>query len=773
MQKQTQQFTQELLQHINDIVESTPEISVSELSRSICERENWRSKNGSLKEMSCRKALNELEAKGLIKLPKKAEAYRFSKKNCNKVPPELPDLASGSYCLKDLGKIEVIPIVSRHRKESRIWNALMEHYHYLGAGPLCGAQIRYLIKSETLGWLGGFAFNSATLKLKSRDEWIGWDERARSENLERVVCNSRFLILPALKVKNLATHTISLCLNRLTIDWQERYHDKPVLVETFVDPTRFIGTCYQASNWHYLGNTAGRRSRFANGKCANHAKAIYAYPLCSDWRAILIAKSPSQLSFPKRQVEPTDWVENEFAGIEVYDDRLKERLLTVARDFAAQPGAAIPQACGGSEAKTKGAYRFFNNKQITMDVVLKPHIESTLERLQSHPVVLSVQDTTTLNYTTLKEAQGLGPINTSKDGGVGLVLHDTMAFSVSGTPLGLLDVQCWARDKDDVGKSQRRRTLPIEEKESFKWIKSFQATSTIQALCPTTQLVSVGDRESDLHELFYAAVSDPNGTKLLIRSERSRKRKTEEAKLWEEIPNRPIQGYQTLYVPKQGKRLARTAKLSVRYGQVTLVAPRSCSKLPNVESWAVYVKEEDCSPDIKDPLEWMLLTTVEVNNLEQAVERTSWYACRWGIETYHRTFKSGCRIEDRRLNSAPRLESCIAIDLVIAWRIFWLTKQSRDTPDASCEDYFNTDEYQVLSYYAETLKKKTKRDAALTLKDAVITIASLGGFIQRKDRIHPGTTTLWRGLQRLQDIVHGFQAGVQAAAAMQKQREGP
>jgi hypothetical protein len=644
----------------------------------------------------------------------------------------------------------------------------MEGYHYLGRGPLCGAQIRYLVRSAVKGWVGGLSFSSATWRLKSRDEWIGWSEGARRANLERVVCNSRFLILPTVEVANLASHVLSLNVSRLSEDWLERYGYEPVLCETFVDSQQYAGTCYRAANWVHVGQTAGLREGFSNGKVSTGKKEIYMYPLRRDWKETLCREPEQPITIRLPIEEATDWAEEEFGSVEMYDERLSVRLCTLARDFFAQPGVLVPQACSGSEAKTKAAYRFFDNKRVDMKTLLKGHVEATARRVREHEVVLAVQDTTTLNYTAHPSTEGLGPINTKKDAGMGLILHDTMAFSEQGTPLGLLDVQCWARDEEDAGKSAKRYDLPIEEKESIKWLNSYRAVNEVQRLCPETMLVSVGDREADIHELFHEAEQTQSGPKLLIRAERSRNRKLEppeQSYLWEKMATEPVAGHSEVSIPRRGSRAARTARLEVRYAQVSLRAPKR-TNLPPVKMWAVHALEVDHGPLVKEPLEWMLLTTVGVSSFEQATERLRWYTLRWGIEVYHRTIKSGCRIKDRQLNNADRLESCLAIDLVVAWRIYCLAKQGRETPNIPCDLFLSESEWTVL---CAVIRREEPPEKPPPLREAVRMVASLGGFLGRKGDGEPGTTTLWRGLQRLEGMVIGYQA----AQLFHRQRDGP
>ena len=245
--------------------------------------------------------------------------------------------------------------------------------------------------------------------------------------------------------------------------------------------------------------------------------------------------------------------------------------------------------------------------------------------------------------------EGVGPINTSQNTAVGLVLHDTMAFTPEGTPLGLLNVQCWARDPKQAGKKHRRHQLPIEEKESIKWLVSYRAVAEAQKLCSGTTLISVGDREADLYELFQEALQDPYGPKLLIRAERTRNRKVEQEDLWQRINAEPVADWLEVAVPRRASRPARTARLQVRFAQGVLKPPAR-SKLPPLSLWAVYAREVGHGAEVTEPIDWMLLSTVQTESFEEACHRLSWYGRRWGIEIYHRTLKSGCRIEDRRLD---------------------------------------------------------------------------------------------------------------------------
>ena len=249
-------------------------------------------------------------------------------------------------------------------------------------------------------------------------------------------------------------------------------------------------------------------------------KRVFGLPLRRDARAVLGRAPAAPVSVPPRRA-PTDWAAEEFGAARLGDARLARRLQRIARDFFAQPQASIPQACQG-RAKTKATYRFLEHPETTMDAILQPHYAATHQRMQAEATVLAVQDTTDLNYATHRETAGLGPIGSQKDGAVGLLVHDTLAITPDGRPLGLLDVQCWARDAAAFGKRARRYALPIAQKESQKWLRSYAAAARAQHACPGTRVISVGDREADLYELFARARDTAGGPDLLVRARQDR-----------------------------------------------------------------------------------------------------------------------------------------------------------------------------------------------------------------------------------------------------------
>jgi hypothetical protein len=610
--------------------------------------------------------------------------------------------------------------------------------------------MRYLIRSSRYGWLGGLAFSAAAWRVEARDHWIGWSERARRENLGKIVCNSRFLILPQVKVPHLASHILSLCAKVVAQDWIERYGVEPVLLESFVERNRFRGTCYRAANWQHVGSTSGRGRQDRERRFSVPVKDIYVYPLSKNAREVLCCEEGrvEVNSAPTGRKEVADWAEEEFGDTDLGDQRLTKRLVQIVRDFCARPQASIPQACQ-SRSKTKATYRFFDHPDISMDKILTPHYEATLARARQEEVVLAVQDTTTLNYTAHPATENLGPIGYRLDKGIGLILHDTMAFNRKGTPLGLMDVQCWARNPEDFGKKKRRHGLAIEQKESHKWLVSFRKVAEAQKRCSATTFVSVGDREADLYELFDLALGDSAGAKLLVRAMQNRALAQGQSHLWEEVQGQDVGAILEVHVPRRGNRASRVARLEVRFAPVTLKAPQKKKNLQEARIWAVLAKEVE-SPAEVEPIEWMLLTTCKVGTAEEAIEKVNWYGLRWGIEVYHRTLKSGCKIEERQLGQADRIEACLGVDMVVAWRVYHLTKLGREVPDVSCTVFFEEAEWKALSVYLT--QNPVPPDQPPSLNKMIQMTATLGGFLGRKSDGQPGTKSLWIGLQRLDDI---------------------
>lgn len=441
------------------------------------------------------------------------------------------------------------------------------------------------------------------------------------------------------------------------------------------------------------------------------------------------------------------WAEEEFSAAVLGDARRTKRLIELATTFAQRPSASLPDAAQ-DPALLKAAYRFFDTDAITPDAILASHISAAQERCASVALVLAVQDTSELDWSRHPATTGLGPIHTKKH--LGLLMHTTLAITEQAVPLGLLQQYVWARDAETFGALPDQHTRPFEQKESYRWAQGLAAINLARQACPTTQFVMVADAEADIYDLMVAERSV--GVDLLLRAGQDRRvEHPEAARLWQALPQGKYAGTREVYIPAREGQSARTATITVRYQTITLQPPKHRAKeaLAPVEVMTVWALEEQ-PPAGTEALEWLLLTTVAVGTQAQAWKIVDWYCKRWGIEIWHKTLKSGCRIEARQLETAERLRRCLAVFSVIAWRIVFSTMLARVCPTVACTAVLDEEEWQAL--YCQIKQTTTLPSEPPSLRDAVRWIARLGGFQGRKGDGEPGVMVMWRGFQHLADL---------------------
>ena len=442
-----------------------------------------------------------------------------------------------------------------------------------------------------------------------------------------------------------------------------------------------------------------------------------------------------------------NWVERELGETDLGDKRRTARLVQLMKAFGERPGASLPQATETS-ASLKAAYRFFDNEAIESQPILEEHLRASYRRMQHTRLVLAVQDTTYLDWTHHPQTQGLGPLTSAHQ--YGLVVHSTLAMTPERVPLGVLQQQVWTRDPETYAHLADHKQRDITEKESQKWLTSLHSVLLASQANPETDFVSVGDREADVYDLFLQERSAK--VDLLVRAIRDRRVEHPEQYLWATLAAEPVAANVEIQVPPQKNRPARLATLQLRWKQVQVRPPkhRKTEHLPLLSLWAVWAVEPAPPPDTQ-PIEWMLLNTKPIQSTPEALERLDWYACRWGIEVWHKILKSGCRIEARQLDHADRLKRLLTLFSIVAWRILYATMLSRALPDIPCTAFFEADEWQAL--YCAVHRTSIVPDQVPSLREAVRMVARLGGFLGRKQDGEPGVTTLWKGFQRLPDLL--------------------
>lgn len=414
-----------------------------------------------------------------------------------------------------------------------------------------------------------------------------------------------------------------------------------------------------------------------------------------------------------------------------------------------QPTASVPQATN-RVSESQSVYRFWANPAVSVSAILHSHRDGVRSRARDYETVLAIQDTTDSNYTSHRQTSGLGFINQTSQ--QGMKVHSCFAVSGTGAPLGVLHQYCWSR-KQAKGKRQQRRKTPIAKKESYRWLRGVKAAE--EGLPEAVHCVHVGDREADIFELFAQSRSDRSD--LLIRATHNRKVQHELGYLIPTIEQAPVLGQLTLELHRNPKRPARSAHLQIRAMQVTLEVPRNHPKPHHLEPVtlnAILVEETVPPADGGKPVRWLLLTTLPIETFEQGVQCVEWYSYRWLIERFHYTLKSGCGIEDLQMETAFRLRKALATYAIVAWRLMWLTYQARLTPEACCEVVLQPAEWRLLR---RKFVPKSRSKKPPTLRQAVVWIAQLGGFLARKGDGNPGLKTLWRGLTKLHDLMEGAQ----------------
>ena len=709
----------EAIEYVRLLLEEDEYFTRTELAEVVCEEFGFQDPRGQNQLGGCLKGLRELEAKGWFQLPrpeiqKGAPAPRRLSQTVEEpqaVPAEAGDVVGLELILVD------------QESQMRIWNELMIGEHPQGAGPLVGRQVRYLVGSA-LGWLGGFGFAAPALQLADRDRWIGWDSEQRRAHLHGVVCLSRFLIRPGVECRNLASRLLSMSLQRVVEDFQRRYRYRPWLVESFLDTSRFSGASYRAANWTLVGQTKGRGRQDRFSRREETIKDIYVYPLEKDFRTRLGLAAGAGLGplGPADGVDGKNWAKQEFGGAPLGDARLSQRLVEIAQSKAEKPGLAFTGVAEGDWPAVKAFYRFIDHpdeEAVSMPHILRPHRERTVQRMKARRTVLCIQDGTDLNYSSLAQCQGLGVIGTNQTSAQsrGLHLHTTLAVATNGLPLGVLGAQCLAPEGKSPDDRRPGWAVPIEEKETFRWIEGLRDTMDLAAQMPQTRLVNVCDREADFFELFEEQHGRPC-VDLLVRANHNRGLMEEPFKLFEAVRQSPLQTEVQVRVPSQSARPklskkkarpgrpGRQIKMEVRYQRVQLRPPKHREDKDPLDIQVIHAVEAS-PPAGSEAIEWFLLTTVNITSPDDAVQCLRWYCLRWRIEDWHRVLKSGCAVERIAHDTAERIRRAVAINLVIAWRIMLMTLLGRETPELPPEVLFSDIELQALRAWA----KKTNENA--------------------------------------------------------------
>jgi hypothetical protein len=468
------------------------------------------------------------------------------------------------------------------------------------------------------------------------------------------------------------------------------------------------------------------------------------------------------------------WAKDEMATAALGDKRLNKRLERILSDLGSKPTASIPAACGGHK-ETTAAYRFFDNEKSTPEAILQSHVDQTKQRIAEQPIVLLVQDTSELDLTRpQQQVVAAGPLDTeARRGGF---VHPLHAVTPDGTPLGTVHCEFWTREDDTAPKTaeekrRERRAAPIEDKESMRWLEGLRKTRDLAQEFAHVQFVCVADSEADIYELF----SEPRGKQpvhFLIRACQNRALEkdpdTRTKHLRERVLESPVLFTQEITVrgrkaktscetrERRQSRQTRKAIVEVRAAAMTLRPPsRPEGQLPPVTVHIVLVRE--ANPPAGEPaVEWLLVTTLPIDTIDQVRQVVQYYCTRWIIEILFRVLKSGCRVEERRFEHMERFENSAAVYLIVAWRTLYVCRLGRSMPDIDCESVFEPSEWKSVW---RIVKGEALPSTPPKLSVMIALVAQLGGYVNRPNRKDPpGPQTIWLGMQRMYDLAQAWDA---------------
>lgn len=457
------------------------------------------------------------------------------------------------------------------------------------------------------------------------------------------------------------------------------------------------------------------------------------------------------------------WIDEELVDCKFEDNRLGHRFRTLLDQLTNGIGQSIPLACQ-DWASTKTAYRFLSNPRVDESMILAGHFQATRARFDaSSGPVLVLQDTTEFSYHR-ERPDAIGKtysVNSGRDKKgrlrkhtvCGVLMHSSLAVTTEGLPLGLAAIKLWTRKKFKGTNALKRKVnptrVPIEKKESVRWLENLRQSTAL--FTTPDRCIHVGDRESDIYELFCLA--EDLKTHFLVRTCVDRLAGDGNHTIADEMEQTPIKGRHRIQV-RDRKGNVSIATLEIKCRRIQVLPPIGKQKKYPPLTLTVIHAQERGKPKDREPIDWKLITDLPVRSLRDVIEKLEWYAIRWQIETFHKILKSGCRAEDSKLRTADRLANLIAMFCILSWRVFWMTMINRSAEDLTPRVAFTRDEMKILDHVIQDRPISPEKK---TLSTYVMKVARLGGYLARTNDPPPGNMVMWKGLSRLTDIELGFQ----------------
>src|ERR1700731_711293 len=469
--------------------------------------------------------------------------------------------------------------------------------------------------------------------------------------------------------------------------------------------------------------------------------------------------------FPDAEVD--SWLEREIASCRFDDVRHGKRLGVLLEQLSERIGGSIPFACQ-DWAATKAAYRFFSNARISEDKILAGHFLCTRERFASARggPVLVLHDTSEFVYRS-EENEAIGMVSKQRTRSKGrpryhtmrgVLMHSSLVVTQQGLPLGLAAIKFWTRDKFHGANALKRRInptrVPIQQKESYRWLENVKQSTAL--LAEPKRIVHIGDRESDIYELFCTA--HDAGPHFLLRTCVDRLAGDGDHTIADEMDEGAVKGLHRIEI-KDSNGDPDEAVLEIRYRRIRVLPPIGKQKRYPALALTVIHAQERGTPKNREKIEWKLITDLPVGSPADAIEKLEWYALRWKIEVFHKILKSGCKAEESKLRTAQRPANLLSVFCILSWRVFWMTMLNRSAPLAPPDIALTEVEIGLLDHLVKDKDQKLLRRKKLS--DYLTKIARLGGYLARTNDPPPGNTVMWRGLHRLTDIALGAMVGTE------------
>jgi hypothetical protein len=443
-------------------------------------------------------------------------------------------------------------------------------------------------------------------------------------------------------------------------------------------------------------------------------------------------------------------IKEEFESLDFNSRRLEKRFVRTMETLSKQPDKSI-WYCSENRAEAKAIYRMLGNERIKEEEVLKTHRRAVMKRLSEQgKTILAIQDTTSLNYANHTKTKGIGYIG---DKTLGVNIHSCLAVSEEGLVLGLLDQMSYTRKeaKDRRGSHDSKKSRDLEEKESYRWVKTLERSRETKE--EGVKVINVCDREGDMYELLDAA--ERKGELYLIRIAQNRMTK-DNNKILDTIREKSCKGKVEIRVPRDIRKnlKERGVKLEIRYERFDIKRPKLRKKTKRLKEElgisVIYAKEENVSKG-EEGIEWFLMTNEEIGSVEAAYERVYYYTQRWKIERFHYVLKSGCAVEKLQERSISKTTLLVLMYSIIAVSIMNMTYIARIRPEETCTVFFEEEEWKTL--YCMANKTKNAPQKPYTIKEAVTYLGCLGGPKRAPSDGPPGVKTIWEGLNTLNTLL--------------------